>query len=128
VAQEFKDFDKLLKRYQNSFLAWEHSATIEALAPFIDRWPYPWAQPAQEDVQMAVYDAASAYNWQMFRVSMKGQDTHTKVARLIYRFQRVIATLSSYDPEFKYEVTRINNYIGCLKRGGFLNDHLEIVK
>ena len=85
-------------------------------------WPRVtlWRQPGRVEVADAVYQSGDYMDWQMFRVGLKGLTTKDKLRALWCR-------LTAYE-ESATERVRVNNYIGALKRGGQLNDKLEIAK
>lgn len=121
----FKTFDAEFP--QNTFLPSEDRDAILEAAGATIKWEHEYFQPSAQRVQEAVYNVPSHREWQRFRVSLKGMSTRVKIARLDARWRKNIATRSSDDPEFALETVRIHNYIGALKRGGLLNDNLEIV-
>jgi alkylated DNA repair dioxygenase AlkB len=121
----FKDFDT--KYPQNTFLEGEDREALLEAAGAIKRWEHGYFQPTQQRVVDAVYSASTAEEWQRFRVSMKGQPTSVKLVRLEARWAYNTIHRHSEDEEFKLECIRIMNYIGALKRGGQLNDDLEII-
>ena len=105
--------DHWLREYKES-----PSTTLEDA----DTWPAVslWSQPGQKAVAWAVYQSPDYIGWQTFRVGLKGRTTKDKLRALWCRWEK-----SSW---YALERDRINNYIGALKRGGQLNDKLEIVK
>ena len=66
-----------------------------------------------------IFNATRNPDWQRFRRSLKGLQTKVKLQRLeLYLTQGVTEARQ----------IRVDNYINALKRGGFLNMDLEIVK
>lgn len=127
--KRFKQYDKLYQHLRNTFYSQEaDEKLIRVFAEDRLTWPYGYNQPSPDDVRDAVYLCNTAHEWQAFRVSLKGQTTKMKVARLIWRYVHNISTHHHESAEFKREVVRINNYIGALIRGGQLNVNLEIVR
>lgn len=121
----FTDFDKMFQA--NTFLEGEDREALLEAAGAITRWEHEYFQPSPGRVQEAVYTSPTAIEWQRFRVSLKQQSTSVKLARLDARWTHNIETRHHDDPEFKLEAVRIHNYIGALKRGGYLNANLEII-
>ena len=58
----------------------------------------------------SIFEAVNNFDWQMFRISLKGISTEKKVERL-----KEWLKLNSYSLKSKIQVT---NYINALKRGG----------
>ncbi len=125
IVTYFTDFDKMFP--QDTFLEGEDRDALLEAAGAIKRWDHGYFQPTQQRVVDAVYSAPTAHEWQRFRVSMKGQPTSVKLVRLEARWAHNTRHRHSEDDEFKWETVRIMNYIGALKRGGQLNDDLEII-
>lgn len=130
MAKEFKDYDKKYAKYQCTILA-EEPVTEEELqreALMMTHWPYRVASTwGPTTIRHAVYLALSAEEWQKFRVSMKGMNTHQKLYRLKKRYDTRVLNAVAKTIEWDYERCRIDNYIGALVRGGKLNRQLEIV-
>lgn len=127
--KRFKQFDQQFASLRNTFYSQEHLVeTISRDAAEFKFWPWPYNQPSVDAVREAVYLCDSAVEWQKFRVSLKGQSTALKIARLFDRYIHNLSQRHHEDVEFKREVVRINNYIGALVRGGQLSTNLEILK
>ena len=95
-------------------------------ARFINRWPYVVSQHGRQEVLAAVYSEVGAEQWQEFRVSLKGFTTREKLYRL--RFRRNQFVFPTVIKDIGLEQIRIDNYIGALVRGGFLNSKYEVIK
>lgn len=122
MSKEFKEYDKKFSRLTATALS-----TIEKTEGVVDseriarcnRWPHEVRDWDQDTVQYAVYQAPRAEEWQMFRVSLKGLDTKTKLFCLDWYLEH-----STYE----FTPVRVDNYIGALVRGGQLNCRLEVVR
>lgn len=130
TSKKFKEYDKKYRHLVNSFTLEELSKIseehIEEHAAGLRKWgftPEPWTK---KFIRYSVYEAADHEEWQQFRVSMKGQSTQVKIYRLISR--RTKAIIQGDSNRRDRELCRIDNYIGALVRGGFLNSKLEIVR
>lgn len=123
VEKRFKHFDRKFKEYMRT--DGDETPELLARAKKIDRWEQDVHVWPQHKVQHAVYDAPDAEQWQKFRVSLKGQSTRVKLARLR---QRHIDILDARDSQYEIEKIRIDNYIGSLVRGGQLDDKYRVVK
>jgi len=95
---------------------------------FIYRWPLSVTQWPQSQVQYCVYDAEDARKWQLFRVSLKHEGTQGKLQMLLAYFVDECFYHKDDPIRSQREKVRIDNYIGALRRGGQLNEHMEIVK
>jgi hypothetical protein len=122
MAKEFKDYDKMFAQYRGTAL--EHIRSLGGSIATNDvrniiKWPFGYKQFSNEDVRFAVYEADDFLEWQKFRVMLKGVTTREKLYALGWY-------LSMNDSDVA--IIRVNNYIGALKRGGLLNDDLEVVR
>lgn len=124
MAKEFKDFNKLYAHLIRTDAA--EDSTMRMAAELTSKWIHPVSQWTHEQVRLAVYEAPSSDEWQQFRVSLKGQSTAMKLARLDLRY--IAAQNAPNQADWELEKIRIDNYIGALRRGGFLNEDMEIVK
>lgn len=136
TSKRFRDYDKIFKPYSGKAL--EHIAhlqevpTPQAIIDQIQGWPntalFRESYPA-EVIANAVYEGSEAYRWQMFRVSLKGLSIRQKLWALNWYWTVFV---SPADGKFRQaannEIIRINNYLGALKRGGFLDSNLKIIK
>jgi len=148
MAKEFKEFDVVYKAYANSFTESEGAIyKIKKRASNIMGWKYVdeievWSHA---EVRKAVYEVAGFEEWQKFRVSLKGQSTAIKLARLVERYLHIreeikrevfdSGTCSANHTSYadvsnlvRWEKCRIDNYLGALRRGGLLNADFDIVK
>jgi hypothetical protein len=85
------------------------------------QWPYEVKSLTQAEILDHVYTSG----WQSFRARLKGLPTEEKLDRLA--FWRDMEFGGPGYVRRRCEV-QIDNYINALKRGGFLNDKLEVVK
>jgi hypothetical protein len=86
----------------------------------MNKWPHAVTTLTQAEILKHVDDP----EWQIVRLGMKGMPTPKKLDILdAYRYNRLQADTL----ERKYQV-QIDNYINALKRGGLLNDALEVVR
>lgn len=125
MAKEFMDFNKKYKHLIRTDAAEDN--TMKAAANEMakaGKWPHEVKQWNHDQVRFAVYIAPSADEWQQFRVSLKGQSTAMKLARLDLRY--LAAEHAPNQGDWELEKIRIDNYIGALVRGGQLNSSLEI--
>lgn len=120
MAQEFKAFDKKYAKHHNS-LIWDYEKDLEG----IDQWAHmSWwkvqEKPSHADVRHAVYEAAGFEDWQKFRVSLKGNTTKMKLARV----------QAFWEHNFNDELAHIRvwNYLDALKRGGLVDQELKVIK
>lgn len=117
MAKEFKNWDKKFSRYELD----EQRRFYGGPTSFdCSYWPFGYIQPINEVVRHAVYEADGVEDWQRFRVSLKGVSTSTKINMLINYW------LIHYNDELTS--IRVWNYIGALRRGGQLNEKLEVIK
>ena len=125
MVKEFKDFNKLYAQLIRTDAAEDNS--MRMAAALMVRWQHlvntNWTQA---QIKLAVYEAPSSDEWQRFRVSMKGQSTAMKLARLDLRY--VAAQNAPQEADWELEKIRIDNYILALRRGGFLDENYRIVK
>ena len=124
MAKEFKEFNKKYAHLIRTDAA--EDSTMRMAAELIKAWPHKVSQWNHDQVRFAVYIAPSADEWQQFRVSLKGQSTAMKLARLDLRY--IAAEHAPNQADWELEKIRIDNYIGALVRGGQLNSKLEIVR
>lgn len=59
-----------------------------------------------------ILESVNNYEWQVFRISLKGLDTKEKIQRL-----RIWLVINRFSRKSKVQVT---NYINALKRGGLI--------
>ena len=151
MSKEFKEFDHKFTKEQiracrKRWLVVSNEsleAVRSEMLSVIKYWPFGYVQPDTQHVRFCVYEHDDADRWQLFRVSMKGLSTQEKVVMLRNRFIQFNCNIVDYGKllrmssiEFEFwcdavsirEWIRINNYIGALRRGGQLNDRMEIVK
>lgn len=133
MAKEFKNWDKVFSRKEITACREKYLYRIirgiEHNVERIDKWVGGYAQPDSTAVRQAVYLAADAPKWQLFRVSMKGLTTEAK----IFMLEQWLSQNSTSKPDTSRSIReidriRVNNYIGALRRGGQLNANLEVVK
>jgi len=120
MAKEFKNYDKKYSRLMNTRLFGE------PILPGLDHWPHMSAlvKPSAADVARVVYESGvESERWQMFRVSLKGWGTLTKLSRLNHRW--VGHVLESGDMD---EMMRLNNYIDSMKRSGLIDLEGKMIK
>jgi len=86
----------------------------------VKRWPYAVEHLPILRIQMAVDDPG----WQRFRKSLKGLTTEDKLKRLDEYWNEIDVD----ETEIRPRRVRVMNYINALRRGGQLNDRLEVVK
>lgn len=118
MAKDFRYYDKLYASYRGRYMPYEIGLekNIRAAAEILIRWSgnqLPWTQ---KETFEAVYEAEGFEDWQKFRVSMKGQSTSLKLARLAYRQGYFLDTQL-----WAIEKCRIDNYINTMKRNGLLD-------
>lgn len=71
------------------------------------------------EVRAAVYEAKSAYEWQKFRMALKGLSIHEKLCALELRWKKLVRP--QHDLEVRHvEQCRIDNYLNALARSGDL--------
>lgn len=139
MAKEYKTYDKKYRSLMKTNYSTE--ACIEEMlfeSKFITGWKYldallyTWNAEA---IRLAVYlieepridKKFTAEEWQKFRVSLKGQSTWMKLARLKERYERNV--LVNTQPTIRnIERIRICNYISALRRGGYLDSNYEVVR
>lgn len=122
----YHTYDKKYRSLMGKFLPGEKVFDgIDVLE--INGWKYSVSLGCwpRKDIMYAVYESKTAEAWQMFRVSLKGMETRMKLLRLRERLRKT-STLGQI--EMTLEIIRIDNYIGALVRGGFLNKHYEVIK
>lgn len=124
MVQEFKDYDKLYSKFKGKFMPYETGqgfCEMMAEADQIKNWPYKVGSYSNAQIREAVYFASGAEEWQQFRVSLKGFNTHEKLARLYFRRGHFMKTQLQ-----DLEVLRIDNYLGALVRGGQLDTNHNV--
>ena len=127
MAKEFKNFDKVYAKYAGKILEGEEVSLWETKHIKHRKYRHNLSTVFGTDkVRHAVYASETASEWQKFRVSLKGQSTELKLHRLERRYERMQAAADK--DEFELERIRIGNYIGALRRGGQLNEDMEIMK
>lgn len=95
------------------------------------QWPHVVLSYTSHEVQ--VY-AVQNQEWQINRIRMKGLTTEQKLDFLQeLRSSKLlkVATTNTGDPIMSLHrpwQVAIDNYLNALKRGGLLNDRLEVVK
>lgn len=124
MAKEFQAFNKKYKHLIRTDAA--EDSTMRLQASLMDKWPHPYQIFNGDQVRLAVYFSPGADEWQQFRVSLKGQSTRMKLARLDLRY--LAAQNAPLPSDWELEKIRINNYIGALVRGGQLNSKLEVIR
>lgn len=124
MAKEFRDFDKKYKHLIR--LDAGEDSTMRMAAELTSKWEHPVKVYTHDQVRFATYFAPGSEEWQQFRVSMKGQSTKMKLARLNLRY--LAAQAVEKEGEWELEKVRIDNYILALKRAGQLNENLEVVR
>jgi hypothetical protein len=127
MAKEFKNYDELFKNNHAKTLinierthgkiASDDYFGKKSWAEFMPDWKYK--VHSQSEVQIAVYHAEDASDWQFFRVGLKGLATDAKLYCLAWYYAQEGSITRRI---------RIDNYLGALIRGGQLNDKLEIVR
>lgn len=124
MAKEFQAFNKKYKHLIRTDAAEDN--TMRMAAELMNKWPHPVNKWTADQVRFAVYFSPGSDNWQQFRVSLKGQSTRMKLARLDLRY--IAAQGSDFESDWELEKIRIDNYIGALVRGGQLNSKLEVIR
>jgi hypothetical protein len=121
MSGEFKHFDKMFsaKEIADTRNRWSTLLTL-------DKWPHEVKHWGMSDIRYAVYMAPDHLDWQLFRVALKGLPTDQKLGMLSYRLTTRVTEPS--EPNWLLEFIRADNYIGALRRGGQLNEALEVVK
>lgn len=140
MAKEFKHFDKIFAEltgkgivlcgYQDSTRLREIIRESCMLWPFKEHFTEKYTA---EMIKFAVYDEPTAWDWQRFRVSLKGLTTPEKLFCLSWWWCRRVAgremiSDSSVNKYTEINKIRVNNYLGALKRGGQLDKDLRVVK
>lgn len=132
MGKLFKDYDKKYSKFAGTALK-----TIASLGGHIaseditsiDRWHYIYRFSeayTREQIHEAVY---SSEVWQMFRVSLKGLTTREKLYALGWYWDVYISPgMLVIGADTKLQIVRVNNYLGALKRGGFLDSQLHVIK
>ncbi len=134
-GKHYKDFDKKFKEYIGS--AWKQFTSLELVnIDTVIGWPYTAEYQDHYDpkyIADTCYNCSTAEDWQRFRVSLKGCTTKIKLASLQRRWDTHYkifrgARPTSYVSEWGREMCRINNYLSALRRGGFLDQQLRVIK
>jgi len=77
-----------------------------------------WYRRPKRGTPQEVHDAVEDFAWQMFRgVRLKGQDTAVKLDLLADWLNVWVGT-----PYESIARVQVENYLGALKRGGFIKD------
>lgn len=128
MSREFKDFDKKYKHLAGTALKWIESFGGRIAKEDIeqcDHWPFMAEFTEAYDhhqIRYACYEQPGAsLVWQQFRVRLKGLSTKEK----LYALGWFKTTNDYFEPN---DIIRVNNYLGALKRGGQLDQHLRVVK
>jgi hypothetical protein len=116
LRRKDEDEDIALRKRASLIRCWEYG---------IDSWDIGF-------IKDCVYNAIDAESWQKFRVSMMGQSTRVKLARLEVRYNDLV-TAQTLGPhavaQQRIEKCRIDNYILALVRGGILTPvNHEVIK
>ena len=122
MAKEFKDYDKLYAQYHGKaldFIKQQGGSIARSDIDDIQKWDIGYEVYDQRTVQHAVYYCCGADAWQKFRVGLKGLSTREKLYALGWWL--------AADDGLVHRI-QVMNYIGALKRGGQLNDDLEVVR
>lgn len=86
----------------------------------MNQWPYKVQTLTRQEIDEAIKDEL----WQETRLSMKGVSTPTKL-RILENWRQAN---SCDDVLSRAASIQIDNYINALRRGGQLNDKLEVVR
>lgn len=90
----------------------------------MNRWPYEVKPLFSAEIGEAVRDEY----WQAFRQTLKGLPTTTKLDKL-KEYRDLHTARSNPFPIVTAEAqVQIDNYLNALKRGGLINDDLEVVR
>ncbi len=142
MAQEYKNWDHAFTRGAIEACRAKYwvsnvvGLTAGELTEDTLSWRFGYDQPKIKEARFCVYEAEDFQDWQLFRVSLKGLDTAEKLLMLMNRWcdfecsaegKNRLAEWEQFDRS-TIEYVRIMNYIGALRRGGQLNQKLEIVK
>lgn len=134
MAKEFKQFDRIVTRGEinecRKKYLYSRVGDINLLQEY-NKWPAEIEWWTHDQIRNAVYLALDHYEWQVFRVSMKGLTTQEKIFMLCQWFgDHCIDTEDKTvsDEIYKRNKCRVDNYIGALIRGGQLNTNYEVVK
>lgn len=73
---------------------------------------------SQLEIHHAVYETSTVYEWQTFRIALKGLNTSEKLIVLERRWEDLVVQADGSHDEI--EQCRIDNYINALARGGQL--------
>lgn len=131
MAKEFQYFNKKYIHLAGTALKYIQtiggSIAQEDIAA-CDHWPDVYKELFREDysqktVHHYVYVADGADVWQKFRVGLKGLKTCEKLYCLMWYWERHSPSHSLHE-----DAVRVNNYLGALKRGGFLDSNLHVIK
>lgn len=137
MAKEFKEFDTKYQKFAGTALLQIESVGGKiSKADIAEISGWPWVNQFTEDystgtINFAVYKAPGAEDWQKFRVSLKGLSCREKLYALQWYWDTNITPgvsghLSAED--WSRHVVRVNNYLGALKRGGYLDSQLRVIK
>lgn len=136
MTKKFKQFDTgfTFAQQRECREKWLYSGSSGIDRDSYDRWPEKQSAWPQDFVQFCVYQASDHEEWQLFRVSMKGLPTKSKLYMLHNRYVTLVSSVASDNPsgpewtQYKIQKCRIDNYLGALVRGGQLNSNLEVVR
>ena len=127
MAKEFKDWDKAFSvgeiQYHRRLFLYDRVLDVKEDVYSIERWKFGYEQPDRQQVKEAVYEQPDSREWQQFRVSMKGLSTKEKLFMLE---QWLLDSRADVGVPAYYDEVRVNNYIGALKRGGQLDNELNV--
>lgn len=93
------------------------------------QWPHPVPFLTRREIDKAVRDG----HWQAVRNSMVSKSTEEKLNILQKYYSYSHKTTATLGANLTEEAARrrevqVGNYINALKRGGLLNDKLEVVR
>lgn len=97
----------------------------------ITEWPYMHHFTETYSISLihyAVYEAPDTEEWQKFRVSLKGLSTREKLFCLGWYWDYHVSPSILRTYTVRFELIRVNNYLGALKRSGHLDSNLKVVK
>jgi hypothetical protein len=95
------------------------------------RWPYEVLPLNRMMINICVKDES----WQQFRRTLRGYPTQLKLG-LLSQYVTELGDLRDVKKDIgsplwieqRRRQWRVQNYLNALKRGGFLNDNLEVVR
>ena len=133
MSQEFKNYDKVYAEYRGRGLEYcgvKLQGTLDLIERTCNYWPYRdrfTEDYSQTSIRNAVYFALKASEWQKFRVSLKGLNTKQKIFCLVWWWD-IYVDGESIATNNQYDIIRVNNYLGALKRAGLLDSNLNVCK